>query len=61
MTTFDTEMEIYVANDKHKSCGTLDGNYAAFKQKFPNGCPQCWDLYCKFDNNILINKFSENL
>ena len=35
MTTFDTEMEIYVASDNHKSCGTLDGNYAVFKQKFP--------------------------
>jgi len=61
MTEFKTETYLYVADESHQSCGTLDGNYQAFKDKFPNGCPQCWDLYCKFDNNKLIKAFEEKL
>lgn len=59
MTTFDSEIDIYVASDSHQSCGTMDGNYEAFKKRYPNGCPKCWDLYCKFDNNILIDKVNQ--
>ena len=54
MTTFNSEISIYVADENHQSCGTLDGNYVAFKKKFPNGCPNCWKLFCQYDVNSLI-------
>lgn len=54
MTTYDSEISIYVADNNHKSCGTIDGNYSAFKKKFPNGCPKCWKLFCEYDINNLI-------
>ena len=34
MTTYDSEISIYVADNDHKSCGTIDGNYLAFKKNF---------------------------
>ena len=61
MTEFKTETYLYCADENHQSCGFLDGNYQAFKEKFPNGCPKCWELYCNFDNNKLINEFEKKL
>ena len=61
MTAYQSEKYLYVADENHQSCGTLDGNYAAFKEKFPNGCPKCWDLYCRYDNGKLLKAFEEML
>lgn len=59
MVTYDSEEVIYVADDNHNSCGQFDGNYKEVIKRFPNGCPKCWELYCKFDNSIAINKIKE--
>lgn len=55
MVTYDSEIDIYVADENHQSCGQFDGNYREVIKRFPNGCPKCWELYCNFDNNKVID------
>lgn len=55
MVTYDSEINVYVADENHQSCGQFNGNYREVIKRFPNGCPKCWELYCNFDNNKVIN------
>ena len=61
MTNYSNVIPISIESEEHSSCNIFYPKYNVLKKKFPNGCPQCAELYQNHNENIIIDKIKSIL